>query len=159
MTDQVPVKIRCIAAIYHLLFAIAPGWLLITTLIWLNNREHRSAYPVTDLTVVINIFMELIFSCGISFFLHLLCALTYRIHPFVDLVGRDAIRQTCNRLIILVIILFVILLANVDAITYTGIIIYYCIEATYFANSVVCGILSIRGYHFKNRLLIPFIKD
>jgi uncharacterized Tic20 family protein len=165
MTERIPVKFRYLAAIHHLTFAIVTLPIVIIPLAFRDNPQ------INNLQSTIYILMYSIISpVGMPFFSGLLWRLTRRIHPFVDLAGMDTTNYTVNHLIVLVIILLITFtLCAVSAsntkgsfsgapFSYTGAILVYCIEATYFLNSVVCGVFALRGHRFKNDFLCPFTR-
>jgi uncharacterized Tic20 family protein len=165
MTERIPVKFRYLAAIHHLTFAIVTLPIVIIPLAFRDNPQ------INNLQSTIYILMYSIISpVGMPLFSGLLWRLTRRIHPFVDLAGMDTTNYTVNHLIVLVIILLITFtLCAVSAsntkgsfsgapFSYTGAILVYCIEATYFLNSVVCGVFALRGHRFKNDFLCPFTR-
>jgi uncharacterized Tic20 family protein len=165
MTDRIPPKFRYLAAIHHLIFAIVTFPIVIIPLVKDNPQINNLESVISILIYAIS--LPLI----IPLFSVLLWRLTRKIHPFVDLAGMDTTSYTMNHLVVLLIILFInFTLCSVSAVstkgsfsgaTYSsiGAIIVYCVETTYFVNSVVCAIFALRGYRFKNKFLRPFTRE
>jgi uncharacterized Tic20 family protein len=157
MTDRIPAKFRYLAAIHHLIFATVTGSLVIVPLAFRDNPQ------INNLQSIISILMYSIISpVGMPLFSGLLWRLTHKIHPFVDLAGMDTTNYAVNHLIVLVIIILITFtlcaVSSGAPFSYTGAILVYCIEATYFINSVVCGVFALRGHRFKNDFLCPFTR-
>jgi uncharacterized Tic20 family protein len=172
--DRIPAKFRYLAAFHHLIFAIVTFPIVI--IIPLSKIIFHTA--ITDSFAGILI-ISILLCFGMPIFSWLLWVLTGRIHPFIDLAGRDVRNYTINHSLVCLLIIFITITtcgmttsnyysdlkssqglstATKNILT-GGTIVLYCNEAGYFMNSVTSVVFSIRGYRFKNRLLIPFIKD
>jgi uncharacterized Tic20 family protein len=171
MTDRIPAKFRYLAAIHHLIFAIVTLPIAVGTPL---NYIFRNSPQIANLLEVA-FHLSILSHFGMPIFSWLLWLLTRKIHPFIDLAGRDVRNYTFNHLLVCLLIIFITfttcgikapnsLSSSRDSKTAGNIlngamIVLYCNEAGYFINSVTSAIFNIRGYRFKNRLLIPFIKD
>jgi uncharacterized Tic20 family protein len=172
MTDRIPAKFRYLAAIHHLIFAIVTFPIAVG--IPLSNI-FRNTPGIANLLGLSFELLILFLIFVIPIFYWLLWILTRKIHPFIDLAGRDVRNYTINHSLVCLLIIFITfttcgikapnsLSSSRDSKTAGNIlngamIVLYCNEAGYFINSVTSAIFNIRGYRFKNRLLIPFIKD
>jgi uncharacterized Tic20 family protein len=168
--DRIPARFRYLAAIHHLIFAIVT-FPIVVGIPFLNIFNNP--------TLIWIAFPLFITSLGMPVFSWLLWILTRKIHPFIDLAGKDVRNYTINHLLVYLLLIFITittcgmtnsnyysdLKSSTEPSTTTqniltaGPIMLYCNEAGYFINSVTSGIFSLRGSRFKNRLLISFIKD
>jgi uncharacterized Tic20 family protein len=162
--DRIPAKFRYLAAIHHLIFAIVIFPIAVG--IPLSNTSEIKNLLVVYFGLLIYV---------IPIFYWLLWILTRKIHPFIDLAGRDVRNYTINHSLVCILIIFITFTTcgiaapnsfisssnskTAENILNGAMIVLYCNEAGYFINSVTSAIFNIRGYRFKNRLLIPFVKD
>jgi uncharacterized Tic20 family protein len=93
---------------------------------------------------------------------------TKHIHPFIDISGRDALNCALNTLVgTIVSMLFCIFVFSVTCgvgnqdptLFIISLLIPSFVMVTYFMNSVITGIFTLRGYRFKSRLIYPFVKS
>jgi uncharacterized Tic20 family protein len=88
-------------------------------------------------------------------------------HPLIDRSGRDALNYALNHsLSMLVVVSFFVILSitcpvNCQDKSFDNLIlsILGLVQATYLISSIIAGIFALRGYHFNNRLIYPFVLD
>ncbi len=168
MIDRIPAKFRYLAAIYYLLFAIVTGAITVNiiSLAFRDNQGMNIFGLVSSFIILIATHFGMLF---LSFFFWIS---TSKIHPFIQLAGRDVTSYTMNNALILTLILMIFpslcgvysasrlnFKFNPSDITINGMIAMMSFtNIVYSINSVVCGIFAIRGYHFENKFICPFTR-
>jgi uncharacterized Tic20 family protein len=163
--QQISFKYRSIAALLHAIFAMPMG-LNIGFYLWMGFIADRQIDPVSLVVRVMLYFFcvslpLIIVWPTISW---ITWVTTKKIHPFVDLAGRDLLNYTlANSIaIILTLITFVVANNSLPSNEYIRKIMltFLCLVPIAFAiNAVIAGIFSFRGQRLSNILIHPFVKD
>ncbi len=156
-SDRMPAKVRYIAAILHLIFAVSK---LPVLLIFSLKPEP------------IFLSFALIFVRPIIVWIFWL--ITSKIDRFVDLAGRDIINYSLNNLVLslwfglplAICVLGVALAAFSSISSYKPMMIFFgigfgilfCIEVAYLIHAVVASIFAIRGHRFQSRRIHHFVR-
>jgi uncharacterized Tic20 family protein len=167
MNDLIPFKIRLLAAGIHAIFAVPMGIFLlfiVTVLISENSSGNYSMFGLIAVDFLIGLPMTIILPIVIL----IVWQITRKIHPFVDLSGKDVLNYSLNSLIVTIFFTFVtsttcgivsIVNSSTSIVFIASLIIINAVPIVYTINSVVAGIYALRGYRFKNRLIHSFIQD
>jgi uncharacterized Tic20 family protein len=158
--NKIPLKFRFLAALLYSTGMIPVGFGVAFSL--KNNDISQNSIASIIIYAIIfgsQIVFHLLVTCG------LLWLFTKKKHPFVDRSGRYAFHYALNALIARVFYIFALALTcgvveqsinNVLLNTY--LVIISCIEIIYFLSSLIASIFAMRGCHFENSFITPFIK-
>jgi uncharacterized Tic20 family protein len=166
MNSKIPLKFRSLTALLYFIGMIPLGSIVILSFSDNYNNNRLTNYDSIISTLIT---YAIIFGFQISFYAlvvsGLLWLFTKAKHPFVDRSGRYAFHYLLNSFIARVFYVFV--LASTcgvveESINHvllnTCLIIISCIEIAYFLNSLVASMFALKGRHFNNSFITPFIK-
>jgi uncharacterized Tic20 family protein len=163
MNNEIQLTSRSLAAFLYSIGMIPMGSVVAFSL---NNNSIFQNYSSIASTLIIygivigshTVFYTLVLS-------GLLWIFTKAKHPFVARSGRYAFHYALNALIMRVFYIFVFSMtcgvvaqSISDTLMSIYLVIIICIEIAYFMNSLIASILALRGYHFENSFITPFIK-
>jgi hypothetical protein len=165
--EIVPLGVRLIATLIHLIFAIPMGCMFILlVLIWGDdNARHSVDIRVASINILFGIMMVII----LPLLLPIISMTIGKIHPFIDVSCTDVSNYTLNSLIIIFSTAIVFIVAGTSRayifVTKSGVdffvtslIVINVIATAYFINSIVSAIYTLSGFRFKNRLICPFFE-
>jgi uncharacterized Tic20 family protein len=167
MNDLIPLKIRLLAAGIYAIFAVPMGsFLLFVTFVLISeiNPTNHNLFGLIALDFFVGLPMTIVLPVVIL----IVWNITKKVHPFVDLAGKDVLNCSLNSLTTTILFSFVtcttcgvVSMINPDAgsIFVVGLILINGMALAYTINSVVAGIYALRGYRFKNRLIHSFIRN
>jgi hypothetical protein len=166
--EIVPLRIRLVATVIHLIFAIPMGCMFI--LLVLDWDNDNAKYSVEIGVAYINILFGIMMIVILPLLLSIISMTVGKIHPFINVSCTDASNYTLNSLIIIFFTTSACIVVGTSrAYTFitksgvdffiTSLIIINTIAIAYFINSIFSAICTLRGRRFKNRLICPFIRD
>jgi uncharacterized Tic20 family protein len=167
MNDLIPFKIRLLAAGIYAVFAVPMGSFLLFVMFFMISEINPTNHNLFGLIAIDFLFglpMTIILPVAIL----IVWNITRKIHPFVDLAGKDVLNYSLNSLVSTLIFSFVtcttygvVSMINPAAgsIFIVGLIIINGMALAYTINTVIAGIYALRGYRFKNRLIHSFIRN
>jgi uncharacterized Tic20 family protein len=162
MSNEIPLKLRLIGVALHLIGgSIAISMIAGATLLGFSS-----------LPIIGGILSSSTFLIPLSIFISpplilVLWVQTRDMHPFVNQAGRDAINCLLSTIVgMLLSIIFTIFVFSVTCgvgnqdptLFLLSFIPFALVSITYFCNSIVAAISTLRGYRLNSRLIYPFIK-
>jgi uncharacterized Tic20 family protein len=158
--DQIPAKIRYIAAALHLIFIVSK-----LPILFVSSLKFELILLNTILTFV-NPIIAWVFWLKTS-----------KIHHFIDLAGRDVINYSLNNLMLLLWLVLPLFIAGVGLLQsaflpisyYTNNVFFVvciailcilsCLEIFYLIHAIVGSMFAIKGHRFQSRLVHYFIRS
>ena len=167
MNDLIPFRIRLLSAGIHAIFAVSMGSFLLFVVFGLIKDNNPANHNMLGL-IGIEFLFGLPMTIALPAVIFIIWQITRKIHPFVDLSGKDVLNYSLNSLLATLSFSFVtcttcgvvsVINPAAGSIFVVGLIIINGVALAYTINSVVAGIYALRGYRFKNRLISPVIRD
>jgi hypothetical protein len=170
MNDRMPLKIRLIAAGIHGLFIIYII-ILLFLIIMTTAKNGSSNIPFYQIIFPIIFCSPLILIVLVITWIFWL--ITSRIHPFIDIAGRDAMNCLLNCAIaVICCFLFMIWMIHItcgtvpykpnqlsETLWTISTVSLVFIPIPYFLSSMISIIFTFMGYRWKNRLIYRFVHD
>ncbi|WP_310425324.1 hypothetical protein [Chamaesiphon sp. VAR_48_metabat_135_sub] len=163
MNNIIPLKFRSLAAFLYAIGMIPVGSIIILSFNNIIGSRDLNSIGFTLIIYAIIFGFQTAFAALVVS--GLLWLLTKPKHPFVDRSGRYAFHYALNALIARVFYIFILSMTCSAIEQYVNgtfmavcLVIASCIEIAYFLNSAIASIFALRGYHFENGFITPFIQ-
>jgi uncharacterized Tic20 family protein len=165
MSNEISLKFRCLAALFHIL----GGSISASVVAYITVALSYTYIPISTRNIAINTAVAMIPATILlsPIVILILWEITKQRHSFVNQCGRDAINCWLSTLLSMMICtIFTIFIFSVtcgvgsqDVVPFFLSIIPFClVTITYFLNSVIAVILATQGYRFNSRLIYPFVR-